>query len=486
MRHILLSLLLIGIYQIGFSQIDIQVTTLDSFTTSANGQQGVYALHAVTYDSLVHLSYFYSDSTSRTWLIYGQRSQESLVLDTVMEIDGYSKSLSSTAIQFDSLGTVWIYAGFNSNSVRYIKAFRRMDDQWQESFSLNQLGTPVQWVAAAPYAREVGFAYCGIRIPPTNLYPIRYASFNGATWDQVTISEVDKSEKTKPSIVANDTAMYITFAESRCPDTLITRVYAKTDSFWIPSFEDVWTGEYDCSGLEERSTKLGADQEGVYLLQDIHLNESFPQLFRFDGATWKQGDVFFDEDWVHPFFMSSTLQVDDQQTLYWINQEKSDQPGLCLVRTDGECGYVALPHDQYAIALQDMVILDGYAYVYYFEGNYNWPWGKPVTFREAKISIDQIVSIQPSPPQPTVSRLQHAPNPFSGESTITCTISRSCDASLTIHDLFGRPVANLFDGRLEPGQYAWEVKGQHLTEGTYFCVLRTPDQQMTTTLMVVH
>ncbi|MEZ5032707.1 MAG: hypothetical protein R2787_15055 [Saprospiraceae bacterium] len=486
MRHILLSLLMIGIWQTGFSQIDIQVSTLDSFATTATGQNGVYALDAAASGSMIHLSYYYSDSTSRTWLLYSTRSQTSLSTDTITEIQGYTKSLSGTAIQIDSMGNPWVYAGFNSNNTRYIKAYHRVNDTWVESFSLNQLGTPHQWVAAAPNAREIGFVYPGIRIPPTNQYPIHYARFNGTSWEQSIISDVDKSEKTRPSVVSTDSSLYVAFAESRCPDTLITRVYARTDSGWIQSFEDVWTGEYDCSGLEERSTKLGADQEGVYLLQDMHLDESFPQLFRFDGATWKQGDVFFDEDWVHPFFMSSTVQVDDQQTLYWINQEKSDQPGLCLVRTDGECGYVALPHDQYAIALQDMVILDGYAYVYYYEGNYNWPWGKPVTFKEARISIDQIVPIQPSPSQSAVSLLQHAPNPFSGESTITCTIARSCDASLAIHDLLGRPVANLFDGRLEPGQYAWEVNGQHLTEGMYICVLRTPDQQMTTTMLVVH
>ncbi len=486
MKQVLLISLLLCSWLISYSQDEIQVTTLDSFSTTAIGQQGIHGLNASTYDSLIHLTYFYSDQEARTWLLYSIRSGDTFVIDTVLEIQGYVKSLSNTAIQFDSTGTPWIYAGYNSNNVRTIKAFTKTDKGWIESFSVNQLGTSVQYVAAAPQGHEIGFAFCGIRIPPNNHYPIQYASFDGTSWNQVTVSEVGISEKTKPSIVYHDSTLYLAFAESRCPDTIITRVYMKKDSVWTIGFNDNWEGDYGCSPLAEVTTKLGEDKEGVYLFQETHFDDPFPQLYRFDGITWEISPVYFDESWVHPSFMGSNIHLDPTHTVYWINQEKTDKPGLSLIRPDGESGYIALPHDYNNLFLQDMVIFKGWVYVYYFEGSYNYPWGKPITFKEAKLKISKISEVDPIVDQSAIRLNQNTPNPFKDQTSITFSIPHSAEVDLTVYNLLGTPVQTLVHGLIPSGSHTVTMEAGNHQSGLYFYRLSVEGKQVTQSMVITN
>lgn len=486
MKQVFFTLLLLFAWWSGDSQNEIQVTTLDSFNTTAIGQQGVYGLHASTHNDLIHLSYFHSDQEARTWLLYSIRGDNTFVTDTILEIKDYIKSQSNTAIQFDSTGTPWIYAGYNSNNIRAIKAFTKGDSAWVESFSVNQLGTPIQYVAAAPHGHEIGFAFCGVRIPPNNHYPIQYASFNGTDWNQVTISEVGKSEKTKPSIVFQDSTLYLAFAESRCPDTLITRVYMKKDSIWSIGFEDIWEGDYGCAPLLEITTKLGADEEGIYLFQETHLDDPFPQLHRFDGDTWEKAPVNFDESWVHPSYMGSNIHVDQSHTVYWINQEKTDQPGLSLIRPDGESGYITLPHDYNNIFLQDMIIHEGWVYVYYFEGSYNWPWGKPITFKEAKLNISYITKTDPNIELPAIRLDQNKPNPFADHTNIHFSIPHPAEVDLTIYNQLGIPVQTLVHSRMQSGHHDVIVKAGNLHNGLYFYRLSVEGKQITKPMILAN
>lgn len=470
----------------GYSQADIQVTTLDSFNTTAIGQSGITGLTASVHDSLIHMTYYYSDQDARTWLLYSIRGTASFQTDTILEILDYSKSLGSTAIQFDSIGTPWVYAGFSSNNTRYIKAYTKPDSTWIETFSLNQLGSPEQYVAAVPQGKEIGFVYCGIRIPPSSNYPIHYAAWNGTTWDVETISEASASEKNRPSMVFRDSTLYIAFAESHCPDTLITRVYVKKDSVWVIRFEDAWIGDYACESLNEISTKLGTDDAGVYLLQDVHLDEAFPQLYRFDDLTWQQSDVNIESDWVHPFFMGSTIQLDPFHSVYWINQEKTSVPGISLIRPDGESGYIALPHDTYTVFLQDMVIFKGWVHVYYFEGSYNWPWGKPVMLKEARIQISKIVDVKDLESHSGIQLAQNKPNPFQERTTISFTLPHAAAANLTVYNLLGTPIYTLVDEQLSAGKHSSSMDATNLPDGIYFYSLTTNGQRFTKSMIISH
>lgn len=455
------------------AQLQVQVTTLDTFNTNATGQIGVHSLSASVIGDHIALTYYSSGPDSLTRLIFAVRDDSSLTTETVAIIPKYTKSLSSTAMQVDSSGRTWVYAGFLSDNVRFIKAYLRSDTGWIESFSLNQLGTTDQYVSAATAVDVPGFAYSGIRIAPTFQYPVHFAEYRDSSWSVTTVSEVSKSEKTRTSMVNRDGTLYLAFAESRCPDTLITRVWAKADSVWNLAFEDLWSGMYDCEPLTGRSTKLGADGQGIYLLQDIHLEDSIPQLFRLEDTLWTQVDVNFLPEWSHPFNMISRIQTDASHNICWISQDGQNSPGISIIHPDGESGYIPFPPGQYKLSLQDMVILNDQMVVYYSDGNPNFPWGKAVTFREARIPVPQLVHVQDWEAVRSVHWGAPTPNPTTGPLKVTYTLSRSSRTSLTLSDPSGRVLKTLMEATLPPGDHEAVADLSDLPAGWYVCTLST-------------
>jgi hypothetical protein len=66
------------------------------------------------------------------------------------------------------------------------------------------------------------------------------------------------------------------------------------------------------------------------------------------------------------------------------------------------------------------------------------------------------------------------PNPFNSRTTITILLDARARCTLAIHDILGRQVALLADGReLGPGRitFSWDAAGA--ASGTYFVRLRT-------------
>ena len=484
MRYFITSILIVFIKIQLVGQISVEVTTLDSFNTTAIGQHGVNGLNATTYNDQIHLTYYFSDNKANTWLLYSIRDGVSLTTDTLAEIVATNSSKSETAIQFDSLGNVWIYAGYTHNNSRYIKAYTMIDSTWEESFSVLQLGSPEHYVVAAPHGEEIGFAYAGIRIPPTENYPIRYASYNGSTWDKVTISEDDKSHKTKPSIAAFNNQLYLTFAESRCPDTLVTRVYTKAEDNWSISAEDVWAGDYNCESIKHLGTKVGSSDQGVYFLYDVHTINDKPIYHRNQGFGWEQIEILSGEELGDGgIVIGSNLVIDEDQTAYWLSQEDSESPALFRVKINGDPGKIAIPHT-YDTSLEDMTILNGYLYIYYFEGNYGWPWGKPVTFKEAKVKIDELVQADYPDKASSISLEQNSPNPFSQSTTITIHLPSISDVSLVISDIHGRPIQTLARGKLLSGQYQFPFYADNLSPGMYYYSL-VADGKIVTKKMIL-
>lgn len=72
---------------------------------------------------------------------------------------------------------------------------------------------------------------------------------------------------------------------------------------------------------------------------------------------------------------------------------------------------------------------------------------------------------------------QNYPNPFNPSTKIKFDISKRIeeDASLRIYDIRGRQVAELFNGRLNPGTYEAEWNPKFMPSGTYFARLTAGD-----------
>jgi hypothetical protein len=78
----------------------------------------------------------------------------------------------------------------------------------------------------------------------------------------------------------------------------------------------------------------------------------------------------------------------------------------------------------------------------------------------------------PSTHVPADMELESYPNPFSTRTTVSYRLSDSGDVRVTVYDLFGRHVAELFEGRQEAGHHAitWDAgrATMALAGGAYF------------------
>jgi hypothetical protein len=82
------------------------------------------------------------------------------------------------------------------------------------------------------------------------------------------------------------------------------------------------------------------------------------------------------------------------------------------------------------------------------------------------------------------------PNPFSGNTVISFSLSGDCHVALSIYDVSGRCVRTLIDDNLPPGinTVAWDGKdnqGQPVGMGLYLCRLATDDGSRLTMKMIL-
>jgi hypothetical protein len=78
---------------------------------------------------------------------------------------------------------------------------------------------------------------------------------------------------------------------------------------------------------------------------------------------------------------------------------------------------------------------------------------------------------------------QNYPNPASGISNFEFRISREGDVRLTLHDMLGREVATLFEGRLSFGRHRVRFDATRLPPGIYVCMLASGN--ISRTIMIV-
>ncbi|MFH1313319.1 MAG: glutaminyl-peptide cyclotransferase [Candidatus Eisenbacteria bacterium] len=92
------------------------------------------------------------------------------------------------------------------------------------------------------------------------------------------------------------------------------------------------------------------------------------------------------------------------------------------------------------------------------------------------------------------SLYQNQPNPFRPATAIRFTIpgreGADADAHLTVHDVRGRTVATLIDRELPPGDHrvTWngrDDRGERVSSGIYFCVLRVGEERLSRKMAVL-
>jgi hypothetical protein len=101
------------------------------------------------------------------------------------------------------------------------------------------------------------------------------------------------------------------------------------------------------------------------------------------------------------------------------------------------------------------------------------PAGYVINNKDTNDNSPNVLSVQPS--IATMKAFPHkiflsaAPNPFSGTITIHYTVPVDAQVTITIFDLNGKEVAQVFSGEKKAGSYSTEYNTGKLAQGTYYC-----------------
>jgi hypothetical protein len=81
---------------------------------------------------------------------------------------------------------------------------------------------------------------------------------------------------------------------------------------------------------------------------------------------------------------------------------------------------------------------------------------------------------------------QNYPNPFNGTTQISFRIASAGYATLKVYDVLGREVADLYEGRCQPGVYAAAFNASDLASGVYLCRLTVDGFSETRRLVLIN
>jgi hypothetical protein len=87
--------------------------------------------------------------------------------------------------------------------------------------------------------------------------------------------------------------------------------------------------------------------------------------------------------------------------------------------------------------------------------------------------------------EPRRLTLNVAPNPFRNNTVISYALPTAGNVSIKLYGIDGRLVENVYNGRRDAGVYTANVDARQLANGTYFVVLETANEKVTSSLVVV-
>jgi hypothetical protein len=93
-------------------------------------------------------------------------------------------------------------------------------------------------------------------------------------------------------------------------------------------------------------------------------------------------------------------------------------------------------------------------------------------------------------PETHALHMQNYPNPFNEETQIVVTTKKKSEAKIHIVNSLGKQVISLFQGEISPGKnfFIWNGANNYnqiLPSGIYFFVVVTPDQQLSSPILLV-
>jgi hypothetical protein len=490
MKRILIFIF-IALPILSYAQIeyDYEITVIDSFQCNGYNQAGVMGLGATVHNGDIHLAYHYQDIATAKKIYYSVRTDAGFSPEVVADSDvpaNADQFNQCPAIQFDEFDNPHIYMGNYSplNGEKELVVYDKIGNDWQ-STSLGEFGGQNSYIAADPDGSNgLGFSYWGAT--SIGNYPIiTYASFDGQNWEFEALSDAQihpSRNATKATTVNYNNKTYVAYGEGHCPDTLITRVYVKDNLGWTLDYEDVNPTPWNCSNIIPLYTLIGKSNSGLALLTGLREENFNPIYVKNEGQGW-ESHAFEQYPSVadHGLGTPNKLLFDANNTAYWLSQDNGIWPTLNWRTAEGKGGTIGLPHFYGSLWLFDFVIKDDHAYIYYNESNCGSPTtDKPVTFKEIKIGLNQLLPTSTNDLNNyNFSLGQNQPNPFTEQTLIPFSLYQSSYVTLKIYDIMGMEISTLVNEKLSNGFYSKQFFTKNLPSGTYFYKLSVDGRTIT-------
>jgi hypothetical protein len=92
----------------------------------------------------------------------------------------------------------------------------------------------------------------------------------------------------------------------------------------------------------------------------------------------------------------------------------------------------------------------------------------------------EVTSVDANADRPEMVQLhQNYPNPFNPTTTLSFSLPEASTVELSVHDILGRQIRTVIDGRMQAGTHTISFDASNLTSGVYMYTLRTGQQTLT-------
>ncbi|NQV14205.1 CotH kinase family protein [bacterium] len=234
-----------------------------------------------------------------------------------------------------------------------------------------------------------------------------------------------------------------------------------------------------------QNDNVNTDENGEY--------DDWVEIFNPDEEDINLSGLYLTDDpsnltkWQFPF--AGVMLAAGEYLLVWCDEDQ-EQPGLHAnfkLSASGE--YIAL------VASDGMSIIDGMyfgeqqpdvSYGRFPNGSDSWSFFAEPTPGAANTTS----GIEPTPVAPETFKLHNFPNPFNAETTIRFNLPWNGTVSVSVFDLSGRLVSELFHGMSQKGEYeiAWNARdssGQPVSTGIYLYQIQIKGYRKTQKMLLL-
>jgi len=464
-----------------FSQNNFEITVIDSFKWTDYSGIGVESADAVEFNGSVFLSYYYTPNASnKSYVFFTKKIGGAFSIDTVATIirDG-SLHHKETAIQIDSSGNPWVYYVYGGN----IFASRKIDGEWvTDQIATDLFISSITTIEGG--ANTIGLFYKGTTTPAQTSTGLMFTQWKNNAWETKILYEKPYGWRDpSPSAVQVGNDIYVSFITiSGSPDSVIVHVLKGNNGNWEQDFSDVVVGQVGGAYISDRGM-LGKSENGNVLLWREYgrtdLGEGLGwRLFEKDINGWHRIQLQSPPNGFMGWPQGSNIVVTSNKTVVMVSESNGFGTKISWVKPDGSCGVNdKLPRwewNPFSVWLQDIVTIGDNICIYYVNGAaYNYDY--PVTFKEAKININDLVTgieINENNLPTKFSLSQNYPNPFNPSTTINYSLPKSRNVTLKVFDILGQEVTTLVNEKQSAGKYEVKFDADNLSSGIYFYRLK--------------